>query len=434
MQPVIAIVGRPNVGKSTLFNRLTKTQQALVADIPGVTRDRIYGKAEINDHSVIVIDTGGLEGDQEGIEELTVKQAWLAIEEANLILFVVDNKNGLNPNDEILAQKLRTVSKPIILVANKSDAAEESAANEFYQLGLGTPLEISAAHGRGISELKSNIAEKLPDLTVTTEPELPGIKIAVIGRPNVGKSTLINRILGEERVIVYDMPGTTRDSIYIPFQQDEKNYVLIDTAGVRRRRAISATLEKYSVIKALQAIEAANVVVMVMDATENITEQDLKLIGYILEAGKALVVVINKWDNLESDQKQLIKKEIDRRLDFISFVRIEFISALHGTGVGNILRYVSEAYFSATKELSTPELNKALERAIENTQPPSPQGKQIKLRYAHAGGHNPPIIIIHGKRLKKLPVAYRRYLVNYFRKTFKLVGTPLRLVLKEENP
>lgn len=433
MLPVIAIVGRPNVGKSTLFNRLTKTQQALVADTPGVTRDRLYGQTTIDEQKVIVVDTGGLQKEKEGVAALITHQAWLAIEEANLILFVVDSKEGLTPSDQNIANELRKSGKSIIVVANKKDAALESAATEFFQLGLDAPVEISSAHGHGISELREAIQKKLINFSVTTESELPGIKIAVIGRPNVGKSTLINRILGEERVIVYDMPGTTRDSIYIPFQHDDKNYILIDTAGVRRRRGISEALEKFSVIKALQAIEASNVVVMVMDAAENITEQDLKLLGFILEAGKALVIVVNKWDNLSVSQRRLIKKEIDRRLNFVPFVRIHFISALHGSGVGDILNYVVEAHASANKDLSTSDLNRVLEKAVAATQPPSPGGHPIKLRYVHMGGHNPPLLIIHGKRVKKLPVSYRRYLSNYFRKAFKLVGTPLILALKEEN-
>lgn len=434
MLPVIAIVGRPNVGKSTLFNRLTKTRDAIVADLPGVTRDRLYGEGQVGEQRFIVIDTGGLAGDaQNNLAGLTEQQTWLAVNEADAILFLVDARSGLSGADATILQRLRQTAKPIYLVINKAENLNaEVARNEFYQLGLDNIFPISAAHGEGIAALMQQVLTKFPE--TSAEPEAAtGIKIAIIGRPNVGKSTLVNRILGEERVLVYDLPGTTRDSIYIPFQRDNKTYTLIDTAGVRRRRGITEAVEKFSVIKALQAIDAANVVVMVLDAHESVAEQDLRLLGFIIEAGKALVIAVNKWDGLDNEQRTAIKNQLDRRLDFVNFARIHFISALHGSNVNDLFTSISEAYRAAMEELPTPELTRVLQQAVNAHQPPAPQGREIKLRYAHAGGHNPPVIVIHGKYLKKLPESYRRYLVNFFRNALKLVGTPIRIVFKSEK-
>lgn len=433
LQPVIAIIGRPNVGKSTLFNRLTRTQQALVADMPGVTRDRLYGQAQLDDRTVIVVDTGGLTTNKDGIEELMAQQTWAAIAESNVVLFIVDARSGLTASDQMVAQKLRESGKPIILVANKTDGLDaDVVVADFYQLGLGEVHPVAAAHGHYIEELTKAIVARLPEIPAAVEQRLEGIKIAIIGKPNVGKSTLVNRMLGEDRVLVFDAPGTTRDSIFIPLERDGKKYVLIDTAGVRRRKAVTEALEKFSVIKSLQAVEAANVVIMVIDARENIAEQDLRLLGFILEAGKSLIIVINKWDGLQPDQREQVKSEIDRRLSFVEFAPLHFISALHGTGVGDLFKFVEQAYHAATRELATSELTRVLETAVEAYQPPSAHGREIKMRYAHAGGHNPPVIVIHGRRVKYLPLSYQRYLAGYFRKTLKLIGTPVRIILKEE--
>ena len=433
MSATIVLVGRPNVGKSTLFNRLTRTRNALVSNMPGLTRDRQYGITKINDQDVIVIDTGGIGTATTSVETLMAKQAELALAEAEIILFLVDARSGCIGADEVLARKLRKLSKPIFVVANKvEDKNIETALVDFYNLGLGRPIAIAAEHNIGIDYLISRIATKLP----TTENSLASIpedviKIAFVGRPNVGKSTLVNRILGEERVVVYDQPGTTRDSIFINFNRHGKDYVLIDTAGIRRRGKIKERVEKFSIIKALESIEAANVVVFIVDATENITDQDLKLLGFILEAGKALVLAVNKWDNLPPLQRDKIESELDRRLTFLDFVKIHFISALHGTGVGNLFSSINKAYLSATKKLKTPQVTKILEQAVAKFQPPLVKGREIKLRYAHVGGHNPPAIIIHGARVKHLSENYRRYLEGFYRKALDLSGTPIKIVFKE---
>lgn len=430
MIPVVALVGRPNVGKSTLFNHLTKTRDALVADYPGVTRDRQYGHCHYDDKHFIVVDTGGLSLSQENpIGQLAAQQVQKAIEEAHLLLFLVDAREGLTVIDEEIAHQLRTYNKPILLVINKVDGLDaDLAASDFYRLGLPHVLTIAAAHHRGISCLIETILSQLPHQAETAETQnTASIKLAIIGKPNVGKSTLINRILGEERVMVFDKPGTTRDSIYIPFERRGKHYTLIDTAGMRRRSRISDRIEKFSVIKTLQAIEACHVVLFLIDARENISDQDLKLLGHTLEQGKSLIIAVNKWDGLTLDQKTALKKELSRRLVFVEFAAWHFISALHGTGVGNLFESIDGAYASATQTLSTPEATRLLEQAIRDHQIPLVSGKRIKLRYAHAGGHNPPIIVIHGTRVELLPASYKRYLENYFRKALKLVGTPIRL-------
>lgn len=437
MIPVVAIVGRPNVGKSTLFNCLTKTRDALVSDLPGMTRDRQYGEAEIGDHHFIVIDTGGITEEEDDINLLTAKQSLQAIQEADKVLFLVDVRAGITPTDLYIAAKLRTLNKHIHLVVNKAEGYDPLLATaEFFQLGFGEPHAISAAHGSGVNTL---IHLLFQDLVIESE-EIPedkdaGIKLAIIGRPNVGKSMLTNRMLGEERVIVLDLPGTTRDSIFIPMERHGVKYTLIDTAGVRRRGKVFEAAEKFSVVKTLQAIEATNVVLFIMDSHEGVTDQDLRLIGFILESGKALVVAMNKWDGMTIDQRDHARMTIDRRLNFISFVRIHFISALHGTGVGNLFKSIDEAYASANKKLATPELNKILQAAIVQHNPPLVHGRRIKLRYAHAGGHNPPRIIIHGNQVEALPDAYKRYLANTYQEKLKLKGTPVYIELKgSENP
>lgn len=435
--PVIAIVGRPNVGKSTLFNRLTKTRDALVSDLPGMTRDRQYGEAEIDDQRFIIIDTGGITDEENEIDKLTTAQAIQAIVEADRVLFVVDARAGLTPADQQIAAKLRTLDKSITLVVNKAeDLDPDYAVADFHGLGLGAIHPISAAHGRGIVEL----IQALFPATETTESEESesddaGIKLAIIGRPNVGKSTLTNRMLGEERVIVFDQPGTTRDSIFIPLERHDKKYTLIDTAGIRRRGKIFEATEKFSVVKTLQAIEATNVVLFVIDAREGVTDQDLRLLGFILESGKALVIAINKWDGMSPDERDKTRATIDRKLNFVSFVRIHTISALHGTGVGNLFGSIEEAYRSASKKISTSRLTKILQEALTTHTPPLVHGRRIKLRYAHSGGHNPPIIVIHGNQVESLPESYRRYLAKTYQEKLQLTGTPVRIEVKSsENP
>jgi GTP-binding protein len=436
MKPVIALVGRPNVGKSTLFNRLTRTRDAIVVDQPGMTRDRQYGTARFGERDTIVIDTGGLSG-EDGIDELMEGQTLQAIEEADLVLFLVDAREGLNGGDEIIAARLRQLGKNILLIMNKSDGVNtDYLAADFYSLGLGEPIPISAVHGRGPGGLEDVVLEALPETVEGEDEEVEeGIRIAVIGRPNAGKSTLVNRILGEERVLVYDMPGTTRDSISIPFERRGKHYTLIDTAGVRRRGKVHETAEKFSVIKTLQAIGEANVVIVVFDAHRGIADQDVSLLGFALEQGRALVIAINKWDGLSKDERQRIKDELDRRLSFIDYADQYFISALHGTGVGDLFAAVDKAYASAMIKVSTPRLTQILEDAVSAHAPPLVRGRRIKLRYAHQGGQNPPIIVIHGNQTKNVPESYQRYLNNTYRKVLDLHGTPVRIEFKTgENP
>ncbi len=434
MLPVVSIVGRPNVGKSTLFNALTKTRNALVVDQPGSTRDRQYGRAFADDRPYIVIDTGGLSGDAEGIEAVMADQVKLAITESDLILFLVDGREGVNVDDFEIAKFLRGTSKPVILVVNKTDGMnEEEALLDFYRLGFQKVIPLAASHRRGVGALISDlIAPICPENLEISPTDLanPGIKMAIIGRPNVGKSTLVNRLLGEDRVIVFDQPGTTRDSIYIPFERREQQYTLIDTAGLRKRGKVDEVIEKFSVVKTLQAIDDSNVVVCVLDATEGITEQDQHVLGFALEAGRAMVIAINKWDGLTEEQKKEVKDSLSWRFEFVKHVRVHFISAKHGTGVGNLYESIHEAYDAAFKDISTSKLNKALEEAMSVVQPPLSRGRRIKPRYAHMGGHNPPLIIIHGNQVDRLPESYQRYLIGHFRETFKLMGTPMRLEFK----
>ena len=435
MLPVIALVGRPNVGKSTLFNRLTRSRDALVADQPGLTRDRKYGIGRVGDRPYVVVDTGGISGDRDGVEALMDRQVRLAIEEADHILYLVDAREGLTGGDEQIAAELRRTGKPVTLVVNKSESLDRDlAAAEFHALGLGEPVPISAAHGRGVKPLINEVLETLPPAEEPPEEE-KGIQIAVVGRPNVGKSTLINRLRGEERLVAYDQPGTTRDSVQVPFEHAGRRYTLVDTAGVRRRARVSEAIEKFSVIKALQAMEQANVVLLVLDAHEGVTEQDASLAGHVLESGRALVVVVNKWDGLDPDQRERVKAELERKLPFLSFAEVKFVSALHGTGVGHLMEAVDAAYRAATADLKTPELTRVLEEAVQEHQPPLVRGRRIKLRYAHQGGRNPPIIVIHGNQTESVPAAYQRYLVNRFRQAFGLWGTPVRIEFRTaENP
>ncbi len=435
MNPVIALVGRPNVGKSTLFNVLTRTRDALVADFPGLTRDRKYGHGSHNEKYFVVIDTGGLSGEREGIDVQMARQTLLAIEESSIIVFMVDARDGLTAADENIASELRKTGKQVSLVVNKTDGLDSRVvANEFYALGFGEPLLIAAAHNRGTGSLLDAVL-----MEVAAEPAAAdahsGIKVAFTGRPNVGKSTLINRFMGEERVVVYDLPGTTRDSIYVPFERDGRQYTLIDTAGVRRKRSVKQTVEKFSVIKAMQAVDEANVVVMMIDARLEVADQDLHLLGYILEAGRALVLVINKWDGLDDYQKQQIRTGIDKQLSFMRFAEIFFVSALHGSNVGQLYGAIDRAYAAAMQDMSTPGLTRLLEKALTVHQPPLVGGRRIKLRYAHQGGSNPPRIVIHGNQTELMPASYERYLRNFFREALNIVGTPIKLEFKSSvNP
>jgi len=435
--PVIALVGRPNVGKSTLFNRLTKSRDAIVADFPGLTRDRQYGEARFESKRYIVIDTGGISGDETGIDHEMAEQSLLAIDEADFVLFLVDGRDGMTAADQALADHLRQQQKQVFVVVNKVDGLDpDIASSEFYQWGFDSLHGISASQGRGIKTLLSQVLQD-----VEAEPEEEeldpnrGVKIAVVGRPNVGKSTLVNRLLGEDRVVVYDQPGTTRDSIYIDYERDDRHYTLIDTAGIRRRKNIKLSVEKFSIVKTLQAISDAHVVVFLMDAHEGLVEQDMHLLGQVIDAGRALVVGINKWDGLDSDQKNKVKSELDRRFQFIEFAELHYISALHGTGVGHLYKSINAAYEAAFEKLKTGDLTRILEDAIESHPPPSIAGRRIKLRYAHAGGSNPPRIIIHGNMVDKVPGHYTRYLEKTFRRVLNLVGTPVKIIYKSgENP
>ena len=428
MVPVIALVGRPNVGKSTMFNRLTKTRDAIVGDLSGLTRDRQYGEARWQGRSYILVDTGGISGDEQGMDEKMAEQSLLAIEEADVVLFLVDARAGLTAADQMISEHLRKRNKRSYLVANKIDNIDpQMAIAEFSPLGMGNALPVAGSQGRGINglletvlgefprdkdeeEVDLNVAEGEEAVRIPGPSEKDGIKSAIIGRPNVGKSTLVNRMLGEERVIVYDQPGTTRDSIYIPFERNEEKYTLIDTAGVRKRGKIHEEVEKFSVVKTLQAIKDANVVIFVMDAREGVVDHDLNLLGFALEAGRALVIALNKWDGMQPSERDYVKTELERRLFFVDFADIHFISA-------------------------TSRLTQILEDAVSEHQPPMVNGRRIKLRYAHLGGANPPLIVIHGNQVEKVPKSYSRYLENTYRRVLKLVGTPIRIEYKgSDNP
>ncbi len=439
MFPVIALVGRPNVGKSTLFNRLTGTRDALVAAYPGLTRDRQYGRGAIGEFDYVVVDTGGLTGDEDGIDKPMADQVRQAIAEADLVLFIVDSKDGRVAGDEAIADNLRHQGVAILLVANKIDGQNpDFVAGEFSSLGFDEPAYISATNGHGISNLVNekiahhdaiHIDSNMVDNSIT------GIKFAIVGRPNVGKSTLVNRLLGEDRVVVFDEAGTTRDSVYIPYERQGMPYTIIDTAGVRRRGKVKETVEKFSIIKTLDAISDANVVILMIDAKEGIVDQDLHLLSHILDAGRALIFAVNKWDGTDAEQKNFIKRELERRLVFINFAKTHFISALHGSGVGKLYESINKAYESATRKIQTAELNDILSGALRDHQPPLVKGRRIKLRYAHIGGNNPPIIVVHGNQTAAVPESYQRYLQHRFISRLKLEGTPIRFEFKTgENP
>jgi GTP-binding protein len=439
MKPVIALVGRPNVGKSTLFNQLTKSRDAIVAEYAGLTRDRKYGEGRVGDKAFICIDTAGIGQEvEEGVDELMAKQSWQAVEEAGIVLLLVDGRAGLQPDDEFIARRLRNAGKQVYLVVNKTDGVDpEVARGDFFKLGFEDVHAIAAAHGRGVAQLIQHVLAGVPEQSPDSllPPDEAGIRIAIVGRPNVGKSTLVNRILGEERVVVSDLAGTTRDSIYVPYERNGRKYTLIDTAGVRRRGRVDETVEKFSVVKTLQAIDDAQVAILVVDAREGLVEQDLHLLGYVLEKGRAMVIAINKWDNLDTYQKDQVRKEMDRRLGFAEFAKTHFISALHGTGVGDLYPSVEAAYRAAGARMSSARLTEILEGAVQQHQPPIVRGRRPKLRYAHMGGTEPPIIVIHGNNVAGIPDDYNRYLENVYRKAMRLEGSPLRIEFKSgENP
>ena len=438
MLPVIALLGRPNVGKSTLFNRLTRSRDALVADTPGLTRDRQYGLVRLGERPCVVIDTGGIGAGDGPTEELMTRQSLTALEEADVAVLVVDGRDGLTPLDEQLAEQLRRQDKPVLVVVNKSEGRESGmAVADFHTLGLGEPLAVSAEHGRGLPRLVEQALEplSLPTEDAPAAPQDEGLRVAVIGRPNVGKSTLVNRLLGEERMVAASEPGTTRDSVRVPFQRDGRDYVLVDTAGVRRRSRVREHIEKISVVKTLQAIEDAQVVIALVDASEGVTDQDASLMGLALEAGRATVVAVNKWDGLPPERRERTRAELDLKIPFMQFAPLHFISSLHGTGVGDLLDSANAAWAAASRDLPTADLTRVLEGALEKHAPPVTRGRRIKLRYAHQGGRNPPTIVVHGNQTARVPAAYRRYLENVFREAFDLTGAPVRVLFRSgENP
>lgn len=438
MLPTIVLVGRPNVGKSTLFNRLTKSRDALVADLPGLTRDRHYGRGVGASRPYLVVDTGGFEPlADSGILQAMARQTLLAIDEADVIIFIVDARTGLAPQDRVIADKLRKSQRPVLLAVNKTEGMQKSIVSaEFHELGLGDPLSISSAHGEGVRDIVEAALEVSRTLEADSEPiKKDDPKIAIVGRPNVGKSTLVNALLGEERVIAFDEPGTTRDSIYLDLERNGKYYTLIDTAGVRKRGKVTEAIEKFSVIKTIQAIEDANVAILVVDAKEGITEQDAHVAAYILDAGRALVVAINKWDGMPEDERDWVKREIDRKLQFLDFAEFHYISALKKKGLSELFKSIDTAYKAAFVKLATPQLTRVLAEALVQHQPPISKGIRPKMRYAHQGGSNPPIVVVHGNHLQHVKDAYTRFLEKVFRKAFQLSGTPLRVQYKQgENP
>ncbi|HYW04556.1 MAG TPA: ribosome biogenesis GTPase Der [Gammaproteobacteria bacterium] len=438
MLPVIALIGRPNVGKSTLFNYLTRSRDALVADYPGLTRDRQYGFGRIGTRPCVVVDTGGIGTGEEGVAAAMRRQTMLAMEEADCVLLLVDARTGVTAADEEIVATVRRGGKPARLVVNKAEGLDESvAAAEYFALGLGRPWPISAAHGQGVARLMEDVLEVLPaDTAPGTGAEADDrVRMAVVGRPNVGKSTLVNRILGEERVVTFDVAGTTRDAVEIPFERDGRAWALIDTAGIRRRARVREAIEKFSVVKTLQAIERAHVVVLLVDAREGVSEQDASIAGLALDRGRAMVLAVNKWDGLAPDQRDTVRRQLDLKLTFLDFVPVHFISALHGSGVGELFDSVAAVHAAAMRELPTAQLTRVLEDAVAGHQPPLVRGRRIKLRYAHQGGRNPPVIVIHGNQTARVPAAYRRYLANAFRKAFELAGTPVQIEFRTgENP
>jgi len=436
MIPVIALVGRPNVGKSTLFNRLTRSRDALVANYSGLTRDRKYGDGEMFDRRFMVIDTGGISGEEEGIDAEMADQSLLAMDEADIVLFIVDCRAGVTSADYMIAEKLRRKNRKVYLVANKIDGLDPAAAlADFYQMGFSGMYPTTATHGRGVRSMMEEVLEPFPEYVEPQDDGSNSIRIGVVGRPNVGKSTLVNRLLGEDRVVVFDEPGTTRDSIYIDYERHGQNYTLIDTAGIRKRKNVKLAIEKFSIVKTLQAIDDANVVILMVDAHEGLVDQDLHLMGSVIDAGRGLVIGINKWDGLDPDKREHIKVEIKRRLQFADFAEVHFISAQHGTGVGNLYDSIGSAYRAATDALSASRLTKVLEGAVEEHQPPLVHGRRVKLRFAHAGGRNPPVIIIHGNQTDAVPAQYTRYLEKIFRRELGLKGTPVKIEYRTgDNP
>jgi GTP-binding protein len=436
MKPVIALVGRPNVGKSTLFNRLTKSRDAIVADFAGLTRDRHYGEGRLNGHEFIVIDTGGFEPDcTAGIFKEMAKQTRQAVAEADAVVFVVDMRGGLSAQDHDIAKYLRTANKRVILAANKAEGMQESPLlAEFYELGIGEPVPISSAHGQGIRSLvemalEGFFPEEDADEDLDDAPDRP-VRLAVAGRPNVGKSTLINTWLGEERLVAFDMPGTTRDAISVPFERDGRRYELIDTAGLRRKGKVFEAIEKFSVVKTLQAISDANVVLLLIDATQGVSDQDAHIAGYVLESGRAVVIAINKWDAVDAYQREMLQRSIETRLAFLKFAPTLNISATRRQGLGPLWKAIADAWRSATCKMPTPVLTRLLHEAVEFQQPKRAGTSRPKLRYAHQGGQNPPVIVIHGNSLEHVSESYKRFLEGRFREHFKLTGTPLRIEMK----
>ncbi len=448
--PVVAIIGRPNVGKSTLFNRLTRSRDALVADMPGLTRDRQYGRGRMGDVPHIIVDTGGFEPESKtGVSSAMARQTRQAVVEADSILFIVDGRAGLTPHDQDIANEIRRQSQKVIVVVNKVEGMRsEQVSAEFHELGLGAPIAISSAHGDGVAEMIEYALEPFAqpepdggDEGEANETELAAndeerpVRIAVIGRPNAGKSTLINTLLGQERLVAFDQPGTTRDSVEVEFEREGRQYILIDTAGIRRRSRVSEAIEKFSVIKTLQAIEACNVCILLLDSVQGVSEQDAHLAGYIIEAGRALVVAVNKWDAKPGDDRDWFRQELDRKFHFLAFAKSHYISALKARGLGQLLRSADQAYAAATRKIPTPQLTRSLHEAVARQEPPRRKGGRPKLRYAHQGGQNPPVVVIHGSALSNIPDSYIRYLEGWFRKEFSLDGTPLRVEMRTgKNP
>jgi GTPase len=435
MLPIVVIMGRPNVGKSTLFNRLTRSRDAIVADVPGLTRDRHYGRGRVGGKAYLAVDTGGFEPvASEGYE--MARQTRQALDEADAVLFVVDARAGLVGQDQVIASELRRSGRPVFLVVNKAEGMNPAiACAEFHALAVGEPVSVSAAHGENVAALMEHVLAGLPDADVVSPRDERHPKIAVVGRPNVGKSTLVNALIGEERMIVFDQPGTTRDSIYVEFERGPRRYTLIDTAGLRRRGRVTEGAEKFSILKTMQAIEDANVVILVLDARRDIAEQDAHIAGYVLEAGRAVVVAVNKWEKLPDEDRELTKRALARKLNFLAFARLHFISALTGQGIPSLLKSVDEAYAAAMARLSTPRLSRALAQAVAQQAPPRAGAIRPKPRYAHQGGVNPPRVIVHGNALDHVPEAYRRYLERFFREAFQLQGTPLQIEFRSgANP
>ena len=434
--PVISLVGRPNVGKSTLFNRLSKSRQALVSEYEGLTRDRQYAKINLGDNKhCTIIDTGGLTNEESLIDTAIHEQVLSALDESDVIFFLVNNRDGLTSLDFEIAAQLRKLKKNIILVCNKAEGLDQSLAAEFFELGLGNPVLISAEHNQGIDELINVTMPLLPENSEDEVQELKGIAVAILGRPNVGKSTLINRILGEERVLAIDLPGTTRDTIFIPFERDQQKYTLIDTAGIRRKRSVEEKIEKFSIIKAIEAITESHVVILVLDAHEGVTEQDATLLGMIADKGRALLIVINKWDGLDDYQKSEVKRKLDIKLSFVNYASVHYISALHGSGVGKLFSYIQKSFNHAGSRFSTSMLNKILESANDAHQPPPVSGKRLRLKYVHQSDVFPPTFTLHGNHLQSIPKSYERFLKNFFIKALKISNTPVRLEFKSgDNP